>query len=73
VAEKEKDDASSVRLSLLRSGIIDPRYPVYVISKGRADCCMTAKFLQADGVPFKLVIEKQELEQYRAVVPEDIF
>lgn len=41
-----------------------PRYPVYVISKGRADCCLTAKFLHADGVPFTLVVEPQEAEEY---------
>lgn len=43
-----------------------PRFPVYVISKGRADCCLTAKFLMRDGVPFKLVIEPQERAAYEA-------
>ncbi len=43
-----------------------PRYPVYVISKGRSDCCFTAEFLKADGVPFRLVVEPQEAEAYRA-------
>tara|TARA_X000001382_G_scaffold122677_2_gene105826 strand:- start:2426 stop:3301 length:876 start_codon:yes stop_codon:yes gene_type:complete len=37
-----------------------PKYPVYVISKGRHDCCYTADFLIADKVPFKIVIEPQE-------------
>ena len=40
------------------------KYPIYVISKGRYDCCYTADFLVKDKVPFKLVIEKQELELY---------
>lgn len=43
-----------------------PTYPVYVISKGRADCCLTAKFLLADGVPFSLVVEPQEFDAYAA-------
>ena len=43
-----------------------PRYPVYVISKGRADCCLTARFLIADGCPFKLVVEPQEVDAYAA-------
>lgn len=43
-----------------------PRYPVYVISKGRADCCHTAKFLAEEGVPFHLVVEPQEREAYAA-------
>ncbi|MCK9358020.1 MAG: hypothetical protein M0R22_12890 [Dehalococcoidia bacterium] len=41
-----------------------PRFPVYVISKGRADNCLTARFLARDGVPFKLVVEPQEVEAY---------
>ena len=42
----------------------DPRYPVYVISKGRSKNCLTAKFLIRDRVPFKLVIEPQEAKAY---------
>ena len=43
-----------------------PASPVYVISKGRADCCYTAQFLQRDGVPFRLVVEPQEAVVYEA-------
>lgn len=43
-----------------------PRYPVYVISKGRHDCCHTAKFLSRDKVPFRLVVEPQEADAYAA-------
>ena len=43
-----------------------PNYPVYVISKGRADCCFTANFLVEDGVDFHIVIEPQEEELYAA-------
>jgi hypothetical protein len=49
-----------------------PRYPVYVISKGRADCCLTARFLLRDGTPFRLVIEPQELPAYAAVFDESL-
>ena len=41
-----------------------PQYPVYVISKGRFDCCLTAKFLIEDKTPFHLVVEPQEYEEY---------
>lgn len=44
--------------------IILPQYPVYVISKGRSDVCLTANRLRDDGVPFHLVIEPQEFEAY---------
>jgi TET-associated glycosyltransferase-like protein len=40
------------------------RYPLYVISKGRSQRCLTARFLLRDAVPFKLVIEPQERELY---------
>lgn len=43
-----------------------PRYPVYIISKGRWEQGLTAKFLIRDQVPFKLVVEPQEFDQYAA-------
>lgn len=44
-----------------------PRYPVYVISKGRyGKEGLTARFLKADGVPFRLVVEPQEADAYAA-------
>jgi hypothetical protein len=45
--------------------MILPRNPVYVISKGRWKNCKTAKFLEKDGVPFRLVVEPQEADDYR--------
>ena len=47
-----------------------PKYPIYVISKGRADCCYTAKFLTADGCPFILAVEPQEYDEYRKHFPD---
>lgn len=47
---------------------MNPRHPVYVISKGRWESRLTVKALEKIGVPFSLVIEPQELEQYAAVV-----
>lgn len=45
--------------------MILPRYPVYVISKGRSETATTPRFLAADGVPFRLVVEPQEASAYR--------
>lgn len=41
------------------------RYPVYVISKGRSDCCLTADAFVRDGVEFRLAVEPQEEAAYR--------
>jgi len=43
-----------------------PRYPVYIPSKGRADVCLTPQCLIKDGVPFYLVVEPQEQAVYAA-------
>lgn len=48
-----------------------PRYPVYVISKGRANAALTARFLAADGVPFRIVVEPQEADAYRRRIGEE--
>lgn len=45
-----------------------PRYPIYVISKGRYQNPLTARFLIADGVPFHMVVEPQEADAYAAAV-----
>jgi hypothetical protein len=47
---------------------MNPEYPVYVISKGRWESRLTSKALEKIGVPYRIVIEPQELEQYSAVI-----
>ena len=41
-----------------------PKYPIYIISKGRAGACLTANFMIEDGAEFYLVVEPQEAELY---------
>lgn len=48
-----------------------PRYPVYVVSKGRAHNTLTAKFLVRDRTPFRLVVEPQEADAYAAAFGEE--
>lgn len=47
---------------------MQPKYPVYIISKGRADTRLTSKALETIRVPYRIVIEPQEYEQYAAVI-----
>ncbi len=51
-----------------------PKYPVYIISKGRWQSRLTSKVLDRMKVPYHIVIEPQEYEQYAAVIdPAKIF
>lgn len=51
----------------------NPRYPVYIISKGRWEKRLTARAFEALGVPYRIVVEPQEHELYASVVaPEKI-
>ena len=45
---------------------MNPRYPIYVISKGRSKRCLTARELTKMKVPFYLVVEPQEYEEYKS-------
>lgn len=47
---------------------MNPRYPVYVISKGRWESRLTANALDKIGVPYRIVIEPQEFAHYAAVI-----
>lgn len=45
-----------------------PKYPIYIISKGRAQNRPTSKALESLKIPYKIVIEPQEYDQYSAVI-----
>lgn len=47
---------------------MNPRYPVYVISKGRWESRLTVKALEERAIPYRVVIEPQEYAQYSAVI-----
>jgi hypothetical protein len=48
---------------------VRPRYPVYIVSKGRpGKLALTARFLLADGVDFRIVVEQPDVAAYTATV-----
>ena len=47
---------------------MNPKYPIYIPSKGRWESRLTMKALDEIGVPYYVVIEKQEFENYAAVI-----
>lgn len=50
---------------------MNPRYPVYIISKGRWESRLTARALDAIGVPYRIVVEPTETDRYAAVLGRD--
>ena len=51
-----------------RSISVNPRFPVYVISKGRWESRLTSKALDNIHVPYRIVIEPQEFKEYSVVI-----
>lgn len=49
----------------------NPRYPIYIVSKGRWESRLTAKALEAKSIPYRIVIEPQEYSNYAAVIDAD--
>lgn len=47
---------------------MNPNYPVYIISKGRWESRLTSRCFESIGVPYRIVIEPQEYDQYAAVI-----
>lgn len=44
------------------------KYPIYIISKGRADSRLTSKSLEEIGIPYRIVVEESEYDAYAAVI-----
>lgn len=54
-------------MELKKYGQMKPKYPIYVISKGRSKSCLTAREFKLMNVDFRLVVEPQEYEDYKHV------
>lgn len=46
----------------------NPRFPIYIPSKGRPVSRLTSRSLEGMGVPYYIVVEEQEYGQYAAVI-----
>ena len=49
----------------------NPRFPIYIVSKGRWERNPTSKILEKMKVPFFIIVEKQEYENYLKLVSEE--
>ena len=50
---------------------MNPKYPIYIISKGRAESRLTSRALEKMYVPYRIVIEPQEYKDYSSVINKD--
>ncbi|MFN5418038.1 MAG: hypothetical protein ACK5B9_13345 [Flavobacteriia bacterium] len=50
--------------------MMNPKYPIYIISKGRAKSRLTSKALESINVPYRIVIEPQEFDEYSKYIDE---
>jgi hypothetical protein len=48
----------------------NPKYPIYIISKGRAESRLTSKTLDELNVPYRIVIEESEYDDYNKGIPD---
>jgi hypothetical protein len=50
---------------------MNPRFPIYIPSKGRWESRITARYLEAMGVPYRMIVEAQEYPKYSEVIDRE--
>ena len=65
--EKSREDNSSSRYVEDNNGLL-PRYPIYIISKGRWESRHTSKTFESMGIPYFIAVEPQEYDKYKEVI-----
>ena len=51
--------------------MMNPKYPIYIISKGRSESRLTIKALELMNVPYRIVIEPNEFKEYSKHIDKD--
>lgn len=49
---------------------MNPIYPIYIISKGRWESRLTSKALEKRNIPYRIVVEPSEFDNYASVIDE---
>lgn len=49
----------------------NPKYPMYIVSKGRGDSRLTSRFFERTKIPYYIVIEPQDYDEYSCVIDEN--
>lgn len=50
---------------------MNPKYPIYIVSKGRYESRLTSKALEEMNVPYHIIVEEQEYDDYAKVINPD--
>ena len=67
-----KEDRARLRDSdYVSNQSLNPKYPIYVISKGRWESRLTSKALERMDVPYRMVVEPQEYDEYASAIDEE--
>ncbi|XDZ62607.1 hypothetical protein AB8881_08605 [Alphaproteobacteria bacterium LSUCC0396] len=54
-----------------RSETVKPQYPIYIVSKNRGDSRLTSKCLERLGIPYYIVIEPQNYDEYSCMIDKE--
>lgn len=49
----------------------DPQFPLYIVSYDRAENCRTPRFLDRIGVPYRIVVESEQFDDYASIFGPD--
>ncbi len=50
---------------------MNPNYPIFIVSKGRYESRLTARSLESMNVPYRIVVEPQEFDNYNKYISKD--
>ena len=50
---------------------MNPEYPIYIVSKGRWKSRLTSRALEYMKVPYHIIVEEAEYEEYAKVIDKD--
>jgi hypothetical protein len=64
-------DVSDIKDIAAKPTSLFPKYPIYIVSKGRHKSPLTAKSLDKMGLSYKIVVEPSEYEDYKKSIPID--
>lgn len=65
---KSREENSTSRYIDTTETHLQPRYPIYIISKGRWETRHTSKTLEQMGIPYFIAVEPQEYDKYKEVI-----